>query len=131
LWQILQDFQERSALTQVLIDEWFAGASNIEGILQVNAFAELQEELERAGGKIYQREELDQINNGLSLPVSLDFKANLSAVIRYLARYIRKNRSPSKREIFCNPSVRAALDRDWQATRKNHLFLYFIMSGRV
>ncbi|RUT02250.1 hypothetical protein DSM106972_063250 [Dulcicalothrix desertica PCC 7102] len=29
--------------------------------------------------------------------------------------------SPSKREIFCNPSVRAALDRDWQATRKDNL----------
>ncbi|WP_233786943.1 HNH endonuclease [Dulcicalothrix desertica] len=59
LWQILQDSHNRSVLIQVLIDEWFSGASNIEGILQVNAFAELQEELERAGGKIYQPSELD------------------------------------------------------------------------
>ncbi|BAZ18898.1 hypothetical protein NIES4071_107830 (plasmid) [Calothrix sp. NIES-4071] len=59
LWQILQDSHDRSVLIQVLIDEWFSGASNIEGILQVNVFAQLQEELERAGGKIYQPEELN------------------------------------------------------------------------
>jgi hypothetical protein len=29
--------------------------------------------------------------------------------------------SPSKRDIFCNPSVRAALDSDWQATRRDNL----------
>jgi hypothetical protein len=29
--------------------------------------------------------------------------------------------SPSKREIFCNPNVRAALDSDWQGTRRDNL----------
>jgi putative restriction endonuclease len=59
LWQILQNTQSRSVLIQVLIDEWFPGANNIEGVLHINAFAQLQEELERAGGKIYQPSELD------------------------------------------------------------------------
>ncbi|PHJ59052.1 HNH endonuclease [Nostoc linckia z18] len=60
LWQILQNPQERSILTHVLIDSWFSDKTqDIEQLLQVNAFAELQNQLQRSGGKVYQPEELE------------------------------------------------------------------------
>ncbi|RCJ20231.1 HNH endonuclease [Nostoc sp. ATCC 43529] len=59
LWEIMQNPQERSILTNVLIDFWFIKkAQDIEQLLQVNAFAELQDQLQRSGGKVYKLEEL-------------------------------------------------------------------------
>ncbi|MDF5722156.1 MAG: HNH endonuclease [Rhizonema sp. PD37] len=59
LWDILQYPQQRSILTQVLIDSRFAGKTlEIEQLLQINAFAELQKNLQSLGGKVYQPEEL-------------------------------------------------------------------------
>ncbi len=60
LFEILQNSEERSILTHVLIDSWFKEQTQeIEQLLQVNAFAELQEQLQRSGGKVYQPEELE------------------------------------------------------------------------
>lgn len=60
LFEILQNPQERSILTRVLIDSWFTDKTvDIEQLLQVNAFGELQETLQRSGGKVYQPEELE------------------------------------------------------------------------
>jgi putative restriction endonuclease len=60
LWAILQNPQERSILTHTLIDEWFSDKSQgIQPLLQVNAFAELEENLRSLGGKIYQPQELE------------------------------------------------------------------------
>ncbi|MCG6135158.1 MAG: HNH endonuclease [Nostoc sp. LLA-1] len=60
LWEILQNPQERSILTHVLIDSWFRKKTqDIEQLFQVNAFAELQDQLQRTGGKVYQPEELE------------------------------------------------------------------------
>lgn len=60
LWEILQNPQERSILTNVLINSWFTNKSQqIEQLFQVNAFAELQDQLQRSGGKVYQPEELE------------------------------------------------------------------------
>ena len=60
LWEVLQHSQERSVLTQVLIDSWFIDKTQqIEQLLQVNAFAELQDHLRSLGGKVYQPEELE------------------------------------------------------------------------
>ncbi len=60
LWEILQHPQERSVLTQVLIDSWFIDKTQqIEQLLQVNAFVELQNQLRSLGGKVYQPEELE------------------------------------------------------------------------
>ncbi len=67
LWEILQNFEPRSVLTHVLINSWFSDAcgglrlrtQDIEQLLQVNAFAELQDQLQRSGGKVYQPEELE------------------------------------------------------------------------
>ncbi|QIR41772.1 HNH endonuclease (plasmid) [Tolypothrix sp. PCC 7910] len=60
LWEILQNTQDRTVLTHVLIDSWFSDrTSDIEPLLQVNAFAELQDQLQRSGGKVYQPEELE------------------------------------------------------------------------
>jgi putative restriction endonuclease len=43
-----------------LIDSWFnERTQDIESLLQVNAFAELQDQLQRTGGKVYQPEELE------------------------------------------------------------------------
>jgi len=59
LFAILQSPQDRSVLTQVLIDSWFTDkTADIEQLLQVNAFAELQNQLQRSGGKVYQPSEL-------------------------------------------------------------------------
>ncbi len=59
LWEILQHPQQRSVLTQVLIDSWFTDkTADIEQLLQVNAFVELQNQLRSLGGKVYQPEEL-------------------------------------------------------------------------
>jgi putative restriction endonuclease len=43
LWQLLQNPQDRSILTHTLIDSWFKGKTqDIEPLLQVNAFAEVE-----------------------------------------------------------------------------------------
>ncbi|BAY42318.1 hypothetical protein NIES2111_67410 (plasmid) [Nostoc sp. NIES-2111] len=61
LWLLLQNPQDRTVLTHVLIDSWFNELTqeDIEPLLQVNAFAELQDQLQRTGGKVYQPEELE------------------------------------------------------------------------
>ena len=60
LWKLLQNPLSRSVLTQVLIESWFKSRTQeIEGLLQVNAFVELQEHLLKLGGKIYQPQELE------------------------------------------------------------------------
>lgn len=59
LFEILQDPDARSYLTHVLIDSWFDDKTQqIEQLLQINAFQELQELLRSQGGKVYQPEEL-------------------------------------------------------------------------
>ncbi len=53
LWNILQNHQDRGILTHTLITEWFSDRSqDIEPLLQVNAFAELEDNLRSLGGKI-------------------------------------------------------------------------------
>ncbi|NJO64893.1 MAG: HNH endonuclease [Richelia sp. RM2_1_2] len=60
LWELLQSSQERTILTHTLINSWFSDRTqDIEPLLQINAFAELEENLLRTGGKIYQPEELE------------------------------------------------------------------------
>lgn len=60
LWSLLQNPQNRTVLTHTLINSWFNDrTSDIEPLLQVNAFAELQDQLQRSGGKVYQPEELE------------------------------------------------------------------------
>jgi putative restriction endonuclease len=50
----------RTVLTHVLIEEWFGDHSqDIEPLLQINAFAQLSENLRSQGGKIYQPQELE------------------------------------------------------------------------
>ncbi|NJN11870.1 MAG: HNH endonuclease [Richelia sp. RM1_1_1] len=59
LWQVLQNESDRAILTHTLISFWFNDKTQgIESLLQVNAFAELEENLLRTGGKIYQPQEL-------------------------------------------------------------------------
>ncbi|WP_211293094.1 HNH endonuclease [Brunnivagina elsteri] len=59
LWQLLQNESDRTILTHTLIDSWFKDKTqDIEPLLQVNAFAEIEENLRSQGGKIYQPEEL-------------------------------------------------------------------------
>ena len=59
LWQLLQNSRERSILTYTLIDEWFKDKTqDIESLLQVNAFTELEKNLRSQGGKVYKPEEL-------------------------------------------------------------------------
>lgn len=59
LWLLLQSESDRSVLTRTLIDSWFKERTqDIEPLLQINAFAELQDQLQRSGGKVYQPEEL-------------------------------------------------------------------------
>jgi putative restriction endonuclease len=60
LWELLQNPQDRSVLTGVLISEWFSNKKrDVEQLLQVNAFTELEENLRSLGGKVYQKEELE------------------------------------------------------------------------
>ncbi|WP_251960959.1 HNH endonuclease [Nostoc commune] len=60
LWSLLQNPQDRTVLTHTLINSWFnERTQDIESLLQVNAFAELQDQLQRSGGKVYQPEELE------------------------------------------------------------------------
>lgn len=60
LFDILQDSQERSYLINVLVNSWFTDKTQqIEQLLQVNAFQELQETLRSQGGKVYQPEEVE------------------------------------------------------------------------
>lgn len=59
LWSLLQNPENRTVLNSVLIDSWFSNQSHQIGkLLQVNAFAELQERLQSQGGKVYDPEEL-------------------------------------------------------------------------
>lgn len=60
LWSLLQNESERTVLTHTLINSWFSDKTqDIEPLLKVNAFAELQDQLQRTGGKVYQPEELE------------------------------------------------------------------------
>lgn len=60
LWQLLQNPESRTVLTHTLIDSWFKDKTqDIELLLKVNAFAELEKQLRSQGGKIYQPEELE------------------------------------------------------------------------
>jgi putative restriction endonuclease len=60
LWNILQNPSDRTVLTHTLIEEWFSDRSQvIQPLLQVNAFAELEDNLRSLGGKIYQPQELE------------------------------------------------------------------------
>ncbi|MHC5854970.1 HNH endonuclease [Nostoc sp.] len=60
LWSLLQNESDRTVLTHTLINSWFSDRTqDIESLLQVNAFAELQDQLQRSGGKVYQPEELE------------------------------------------------------------------------
>jgi putative restriction endonuclease len=60
LWTILQNPQDRSILTHILITEWFGDRSqDIEPLLRINAFAEIEENLRSQGGKIYQPQEVE------------------------------------------------------------------------
>ncbi|MEA5595757.1 HNH endonuclease [Rivularia sp. UHCC 0363] len=58
LWLLLQNESHRAVLTHTLISSWFNNNQDIESLLQVNAFAEVEEQLRSQGGKIYQPEEL-------------------------------------------------------------------------
>jgi putative restriction endonuclease len=59
LFEILQNSDTRSYLTHVLINTWFAdNTQQIEQLIQINAFQELQEKLQSQGGKVYNPEEL-------------------------------------------------------------------------
>jgi putative restriction endonuclease len=60
LWSLLQNERDRSILTHTLISGWFSDRSqDVQPLLQVNAFAELEENLRSLGGKIYQPQELE------------------------------------------------------------------------
>jgi len=59
LWKLLQNERDRTVLTQVLVEEWFSSRTQDIGLLlQINAFAELEDNLLKVGGKIYQPQEL-------------------------------------------------------------------------
>lgn len=59
LWSLLQNESDRTVLTQTLIDSWFSDKTqNIKSLLQVNAFAEWQDQLQRSGGKVYKPEDI-------------------------------------------------------------------------
>jgi putative restriction endonuclease len=59
LWQLLQNEGDRNILTRTLIDFWFGNKKDIESLLQVNVFTQMQDELQRTGGKVYKPEELE------------------------------------------------------------------------
>lgn len=60
LWLLLQNESDRTILTHTLINSWFnERTQDIESLLQINSFAELQGQLQRSGGKVYQPEELE------------------------------------------------------------------------
>ena len=60
LWTLLQNQSDRTVLSHTLINSWFNERTHdIESLLQVNTFAELQNQLQRTGGKVYQPEELE------------------------------------------------------------------------
>ncbi len=60
LFDLLRDEDSRSVLIDVLINTWFRDKTQeIERLLQVDAFGELQERLRSQGGKVYQPEELE------------------------------------------------------------------------
>lgn len=60
LFQLLQNPESRSILTQTLLETWFGERTGqVEALLQVNAFEELREQLQRQGGKVYAPEELE------------------------------------------------------------------------
>lgn len=60
LFDLLREEDSRSALIDVLIHTWFSDKTQeIERLIQVDAFGELQERLRSQGGKVYQPEELE------------------------------------------------------------------------
>lgn len=59
LFEILQNADARSYLTHVLIKTWFADRTQqVEQLLKVDAFQEIEKRLQSTGGKVYQLEEL-------------------------------------------------------------------------
>ncbi|MBD2132595.1 HNH endonuclease [Sphaerospermopsis sp. FACHB-1094] len=59
LWELLQNAENRSILTSVLINKWFADKyQQIEKLLEINVFGELEEKLRAQGGKVYEPDEL-------------------------------------------------------------------------
>ena len=64
LWTILQSPEERNVLTNAIVSIWFRDKKQkIEELLQVNAFAQLQEQLILQGGKVYTPEEVEDEQN--------------------------------------------------------------------
>lgn len=60
LFKLLVEPSSRGELTDILIHTWFKDKTQeIERLLQVDAFGELQERLRSQGGKVYQPEELE------------------------------------------------------------------------
>lgn len=60
LFALLMNPSSRGELTDVLIHTWFRDKTQeIERLLQVDAFGELQERLRSQGGKVYEPEELE------------------------------------------------------------------------
>lgn len=66
LFALLANPASRGKLTDVLINTWFRDKTQeIESLLQVDAFEELQERLRSLGGKVYQKEELEDEQNSI------------------------------------------------------------------
>ncbi len=60
LWKLLRNESDRTVLTHTLVSFWFEEKTqDIEPLLKVNVFNELQDELQRTGGKVYKLEELE------------------------------------------------------------------------
>ncbi|MEP0859725.1 HNH endonuclease [Trichocoleus sp. DQ-U1] len=60
LFELLWNPDSRATLTDILISTWFSDKTQqIEQLLQVDAFQEIQERLRSQGGKVYQPEELE------------------------------------------------------------------------
>ena len=66
LFSLLVEPSSRGELTDVLINTWFRDKTQeIEQLLQVDAFGELQERLRSQGGKVYQPDELVDEQNSI------------------------------------------------------------------
>jgi putative restriction endonuclease len=60
LFELFWNPDSRATLTDILISTWFSDKTQqIEQLLQVDAFQEIQERLRSQGGKVYQPEELE------------------------------------------------------------------------
>ena len=60
LFNLLQDPTARTVLTTVLVTSWFSDrVVQIEGLLQINSFQDLQDRLQKEGGAVYRPEDLE------------------------------------------------------------------------